>query len=313
MEKKKEIDSTYKKHIDKLVKPIWDKKFKELGQENNVPKETQFNHSMVGHNIKKIVTPSLYNPHNYRLYFNFTKEKYNPKEGMVGVWFGKFKNYGKEFTALGEGVRVTVKKTKAEIINKLTEQEWFLVNRAKAKEEIIAILNKIDSKCIASFKKFIELYGGCSDFAILKREGRPGLNLFTKSDNKVIREPFIDTLPSEMTFETPIVKKVYKHPSEVEFKEPIYAAHHLENSALYEFAPEIAKEINSVNEVLQGDLKPVLKALTEQIKLHLEVQRETKDTMKDIRNFIVKKPKTKKQTSPYLLKHINDKGELHIP
>ena len=209
------------------------------------PQETPFNHTMVGSKPKKTISPSLYNPHNYRLYFSFKKEHFTPKEGMVGVWFGKLKNYGSEFTAVGEGIRVTIKKHQAEIINKLTEQEWFVVNRASARTEITALLQTIETKCIASFKSFIAVYGGSSDFVILHREERPELILNTKSDNKILNEPFIDKIPLETTFETKIVKKPYKE-SNVEFKEPIYAARYLENSALHEFAPEIANSIHEL-------------------------------------------------------------------
>ena len=234
---KKEEEEAYKKHVSDICNTHWDK----------VLKETQSNHTMVVHKSKKTITPSLYNPHNYRLYLNFTKNKYKPKEGMVGVWSGKFKNYGKEFTVLGDGVRITIKKTQVEVINKLSEQQWFIINRTKAKKEEGELLSKIDKKCINSLKKFIKTYGGHCDFVILKREGRPYLNLFTKCDNKVKNEPFIDTLPSEMTFETDVVKKWYHHPGEVEFKTPLHAAQHLENSALNEFAPEIVNELKIFN------------------------------------------------------------------
>ena len=165
MENKKKSNDALKKHIESIVKPIFEK----------AAQETKLNHSMVENKPKKVITPSLYNPHNYRLYLNFTKQKYNPKQGMVGVWSGKFKNYGKEFTALGHGVRVTIKKTQVEVINKLSEQQWFLINRTRAKEEESSLLSKIDNKCINSLKKFIKVYGGKSDFVILKREGRPYL------------------------------------------------------------------------------------------------------------------------------------------
>ena len=234
---KKEEELAYQKHLSDICNTHWDKALK----------ETQSNHTMVVHKSKKTITPSLYNPHNYRLYLNFNKEKYKPKEGMVGVWSGKFKNYGKEFTVLGHGVRITIKKTQVEIINKLSEQQWFIINRAKAKKEESELLSKIDNKCINSLKKFIKTYGGKCDFVILKREGRPYLNMFTKCDNKIKNEPFIDTLPSEMTFETDIVKKVYKHLGEVEYKTPMYAAQHLENSALHDFSPEIVNEIKIFN------------------------------------------------------------------
>jgi len=258
---------------------------------------------------RKTITPSLYNPHNYRLYFKFTKEKYNPKEGMVRVWSGKFKNYGKEFTALGEGVRVTVKKTQVEVINKLSEQQWFLINRENAKKEEGSLLSKIDSKCIDSLKKFIKVYGGKSDFVILKREGRPSLNLFTKCDNKVKNEPFIDTLPSEMTFETDVVKKVYKHPGEVEFKTPIYSAQYLENSALNEFAPEIVNELKDMKSVFK-EVKEVMELEIENKKLHQSVLNNMKTTLKDISYSLKIKPHQKSQKEPIKTKITHYKHKI---
>ncbi len=285
MKQKKEVyNKKISDYIEKITTPI----FEEALQ------ETKKNHSMVDKNkksIKKVVTPSLYNPHNYRLYLKFTKEKYHPKEGMVGVWFGKLKNYGKEFTALGEGIRVTVKKVQVELINKLSEEEWFYINRAKAKEEISAILNKIDNKCLTSLKKFIEVYGGKSDFKIIKAENRPNLNLFTKSDNKVMQEPFIDKLSPKMTFDTPIVKKVYKQLS-IEYKEPIYAATYLENSALHEFAPEIANSINDLGNHLIPTIRSLDKSIRLEItnkRLHQKVLNSMDKTLKDIRDSLPKR------------------------
>ena len=193
---------------------------------------------------------------------------------MVGVWFGKLKNYKKEFTALGEGVRITVKKHQVEVINKLTEQEWFAINKSKAKEDIKNILFKIDRKCMESLRKFIEVYGGSCDFNIIGREHRPDLILNTKFDNKVMNEPYIDKIPLNATFETSIVKKVYKEPN-VEFKEPIYAARYLENSALNEFAPEIASSMRHIGDLMTVFEERALNPLTEQIKLHLKVQKQT--------------------------------------
>ena len=278
MEKEKENKDAMKEHIGRIVNPIFEKSASEIS----------LNHTMVGKyglKIKTTIPQSLYNPHNYRLYFNFIKENFNPHEGMVGVWFGKLKNYGSEFTATGEGVRITIKKTQVEIINKLSEEQWFLVNRAKGKEEIHAICNKIDEKCIISFKKFIEIYGGKSDFIILKREHRELYNnLHTKSDNKVMKEPFIDKLPLEMTFETDIVKKVYKKPN-VEFKEPIYAANYLENSALNEFAPEIAQELATTREMVKESINlnsSTSRLLNESIRQEMRYQADLLEFKADV-------------------------------
>lgn len=263
MEKKLKIDASVNKAAKSYIR------YAQIKNLKNSPKETEFNHTMVGNAAEKTIEPSLYNPHNYRLYFFFNKQSFKPEIGTIKAWLGKLKNYGSEFTALGEGVRITIKKSQAEVINKLSDQEWFLVQRSKAKEEITEILTKIDEKCVAALKKFIEVYGGSSDFKILKREGRPNLILNTKSDNKVMNEPYIDALPPKMTFDTAIVKKVYKE-SNVEFKEPIHAARYLENSALHEFAPEIVAALGLVAFSMPGER---LRYITENIKTFDDIMR----------------------------------------
>ena len=231
----KEVSLSAYDEIGKIVRPIF----------NKVLQETTPNHTMVGNHGSRDASPSLYNPHNYRLYFAFKKDTFKPFEGMVGVWFGKLKNYGKEFTSTGEGVRITVKKSQVEVINKLSDQHWYMINRFQAKEEVAALLNEIDKKCITALKRFIEVYGGESDFNILNNDKRPNLILNTKCDNKVMKEKVVDSLPLNMTFETDIVKKVYKQPN-VEFKEPILAAQYLENSALNDFSPQIVQVLKEM-------------------------------------------------------------------
>lgn len=225
---------------------------------------------------KKSVTPALYNPHNYRLYFNFTKTNFNPSEGMVGVWFCKKVNSGKEFSAVGEGVRITIRKIKAEVIHKYSEDEWFAINKTNSREEISAILNKIDEKNILALKKFVEVFGGETDYKIVSATGRPFINLLNQGDHKIMHENFIDSLPLKMHFETPHTKKVYNHP-DAEFSEAISAANFLEHSALNECNPELNKRICSIEKSMQ-----VLDALTRQIELHLEVEAKTEQAAKNL-------------------------------
>ena len=221
-----------------------------IGNEDfsKIPQETPKNHSMVGLKHEFTQDKALLNPHNYRLYFSFEKINFMPIQGMVGVWFSSLKNYNKEFTATNKKVRITVKKNQVEVINKLTEQEWFAISRSgKAKEEIAQVMDKIDKSCVAELMEFIALFGGKSDYIILKRECRGlFLNLGTKGDFKVMHEPYIDNLPKEMTFETSIVKKVYHDPPNAEFITALNAANHLHNSGLREFAPEIANSIDNL-------------------------------------------------------------------
>lgn len=258
---------------------------------SKVPQEKVLNHTMVGRVFKGYVTPALYNPHNYRLYFRFTKEGYTPKVGMVGVWFGKFVNYGKEFSAVGEGVRVTVRKEQVEVINKLSEQQWFAINKVSAREELERIIGGIHGKCVAGLRRFVEVYGGSSDFVIVNiNKNAPRMMLNTPSDHKVMQTQTVDGLPLNLTFETGVVKKVYGEPN-VEYKQAVYAAQFFENEALLDFSPLIVASLDALGSkvvdlagITQKAVDGALIPLTEQIKLHLEVQKETLAALKDMRS-----------------------------
>jgi hypothetical protein len=102
-----------------------------------------------------------------------------------------------------------------------------------------------------------------------------------------------------MRFRNEVVKKEYNtDPSNVEFANPVYASNYFRNAGLRLFAPEISDKLELLNTEFNRFEIEALNPLTEQIKLHLEVQRETLLTLKDIRDSL-KKDKIKSFIDEY--------------
>lgn len=219
--------------ISKIVTPIFEK----------AAKEAKPNHTMVGDPVTTIKELSGLNIHNYRRYFIFDTKTFNPKTSMVGgrVSLLQGRNYDKEWSIDNfHKCRVTIKKVQAEVIYKYNDRDWFAIVNARSREQISALLDSFDNSCINALKEFVKIWGGKSDFKIIRK-------FPMKNDNKVMHEDFIDRLPQALTFETPVVKKYYKDtPIKVEFKDPEYAIQYLENSALKPFAPEIVEHLKLI-------------------------------------------------------------------
>jgi uncharacterized protein YutE (UPF0331/DUF86 family) len=187
--------------------------------------------------------------------------------------------------------RIVVKKFKIEITNKINTERRFTIwleseNEAKLVEKANQI---ITDEVLNVFKHFISEFGGSSDFS------------FTKfiPDNKILHDLIIDKLPKDMRFRNEVVKKEYNtDPSNVEFANPVYASNYFRNAGLRLFAPDISDKLERLNTEFNRFEIEALNPLTEQIKLHLEVQSETLLTLKDIR-VSLKKDKIKSFIDEY--------------
>lgn len=289
MEMKKDNDDVLKKHIEKLVRPIFEK----------AAQETSDDPMMVGRVSTQNSIKFLWQPHNYRRYYDFSIINFEPitnpslykdptytqsKVGFEGTTYS-LKNHNSEHHFNNfYGCRVIIRKHKAEVINKWYEKNWVLIEAENIKqvgEKIDERIKEMNQQCDNALKELIRTFGGGSDFKVLKQRGEHGIH----------GEDFLDKIPENMVIQDTIFKKVYKR--KVEMYNPAFVKNYISNRAIEDISPEISKELKGINEALQGSLTPTLLALTEQIKLHLAVQKETKKTMKDIRDYIVKKP-TKK-------------------
>ena len=136
--------------------------------------------------------------------------------------------------------------------------------------------------------------------------------VWDRYENFIKGEEYIDSIPTNCIIHDTYFKKVYGDGIELkqtEAKEDpgVHIKHYIKNRIIEDITPEIAQELNKINNSLEGKLVPVLEEFSRQLNLHikvqentLEVQRETKETMKDIRDFITKKPPKKSIKKVYI-------------
>jgi hypothetical protein len=262
-EMKKRVDS----YIEKLI----------------VPKEQDQNRMSVGGLVHKDYSYCLWMPHNYRLYFDFSKENLklpsdNETEGQTSVW--RYVNKKEISFDSFMDCRVVIKQSQIEITNKINPR-WYRLSMATERgiqAQFQEIISKKDKECREVLGAFIAKYGGSSAYQVLN----------ARSEDKVMNEEMIDKIPLKMAFHTDIVKKVYNEHN-VEFKGPGAAANYMSNRILEKVCPDISEALRELATAQINQEKQALVPLTEQIKLHLEVQRKTlsvldqmNTTLKDI-------------------------------
>jgi hypothetical protein len=264
-------EEAFNSYMDKLILPILAK----------FPQEQPQNHVSVGVRSGDD-TYSLYNPHNYRLYFDFDRTTLRLLTDPLTVVHVTYKLINTSEVCFPDylGYRIVVKKTQIELTRK--EDRWHIINLHPSegvRPQIIKILEELNNQAIITLKKFILEFGGYSRLQILN----------ATSENKVKHEHIIDTLPERMTFRNEIAKKVYMEQN-VEFSDPVHASNYMANSAMQEIAPDINNALKGISEGLkaivdtQRDMtQNALNPLTEQIKLHLKVQRATLKVMQAIK------------------------------
>ena len=273
-------EQSIKKHIEKIINPIF---------QAALPKELKQNRMSVGVQGNKERKYCLYQPHNLRLYFDFSKQTFNPQtdlkssvQPLLRVEHkikNKIENEYNNFL----GYRITVKQTQVELID--LNPRWYVIYLDKIDlitEQFLSIMARKIKENKKALNKFIKIYGGSSKLNLLNM----------RSENKVMNEDAIDLIPIKMKFRSEAVKKVYNEKN-VEFPDPILASNYLTTRAVENKADKITDGINSIHTTISDKLTPVLNKLTAQIELHLEVQRNTLintqesiKTQKDIQNLM---------------------------
>jgi hypothetical protein len=112
--------------------------------------------------------------------------------------------------------------------------------------------------------------------------------VWSRHEDWIKGEEYIDRLPREVVIHDTCFKKVYGEG--IEFiqtkmgEEPTAKIKaYIKNRALEDFTPELVEEMSQIRVAIESFKDEALIPLTEQIKLHLEVQRETLKTLKAIR------------------------------
>lgn len=242
----KDKGSGMRAQVKRIVTPIF----------NKALKETFKNHVSVGGVGSENYQYAYYNPHNARFYFNYINT-----EGSGRGRFDDLKIINKSEFCHDSffGCRVVVKKNKIEITNKIDKERRFKISgsaddRYSQTVEAVAVLER---EVIATLKEFIKVYPVSSDCVCVK---------VWIPDNKILHDRIVDSIPQEITFRNDVVKKVYNtSPSNVEVSSPVQASNTFRNLALYDYAPMIAEELESLRaEIIKGS--PLMNPL-ENVKL----------------------------------------------
>ena len=228
----------------------------------NSPQEDLSNQVLVGESDKKTIVRRAWQPHNYRRYYDWKPDNFNPQNqpptnppDINQRWYGigngfRFKpqNHGKEFLFQNfNACNVLVKKNQVMVLNKVHEKQWTIIE-GKTIEEID---NRIDEltkdlaeHCEATLKYFIQNYGGFSNFSLLKG--------YAVSEDSIKGDSFIDSIPAHMRIHDTFFKKVYPDKPEIyngEAPTPSGKARIkqvIHNSVIHDFAPEIAEQMSVI-------------------------------------------------------------------
>lgn len=298
MENKKESKDDVEEYINRIVTPIFDRVLKEVPANRMSVRE-------VGAEKKDFC---FFCPHNYRLYITFQKINFKyVQPTSKGSVRGRCRSVGSVQTKLNlpytiknhtemwfedviPDVTIVVKKTQVEIRNKINNKQNFSIPITEnARDHIKPIIEKKDAQCIAALRRFIELYGGKSDFKILKRF----------SENKTTGTNEIDAIDAKVRWHGEISKKVYNEKN-VEFYDPSYASNHIENSAIQSKTPELREEIQANREMIKDASKllsqyvtgttPILQDFTVNIKTHNSVLKNINSSFKKFSSLLSLQP-----------------------
>ena len=252
---------------------------------------------MVGKEKDYPPTIFLWQPHDFRLYFDFSKENFTIKKpsdhalqemkGMVGDF-----NCAYNYTSCNHNSEhkyekfmyctIRVKKNQVELTNNSHQKQWRKITANSIDEvdkRIDEVMEDLKQHSINALKVFIKLHGGKSNFTILKMRNEHGIH----------GDKFLDKIPPEMIINDTYFKKVYAN--KVEFKSVAAIKNYVSNRAIEKIAPDMAIELNKINlsfeqtsEVLNkmsdvqinlfNENEKIMLGLQEQIKSHLALIQE---------------------------------------
>ena len=217
---------------------------------------------------------------NYRRYFSFEKKKFTPPNRGTTVppnfshgrfYFKDFEykpvNHGKEFLFKNFNFcNILVKKNVVEVTNLKYKDLWLRImgnSELEIDERLKQIEDELESYCKETLKLFISVYGGKTDYEIIKRVGEVG----------VPRKDVWDKIPQEMIvhFE-PVGKKVY--PEKIEYHGVNYVANVLANTGLRRYSKVVSDCLQHTDSKMDSFIEeflPIHKEHAENIKTHTAV------------------------------------------
>ncbi len=318
METQKREEEAYKKHVKDICNTQW----------KGVLKERKAN-SMT---TTKFIYNILFRPNNYRRKIQI-KERDNSTMQKIAKAIGSaikkkdftysehtklvfIKNYNGITIQLGKNTITAIYSQK--IINGVKQIYSIKAYSTEDLEERIGQLKDEIQKKMDDALGFF-----CKDYNI----ETIGTTSWDRYEDFIKGEEYIDKIPFNTIIHDTYFKKVYGQGIEykqTEDKEDptVHLKTYIINQSLKKHSPEIAESIDNLGNALLNKLNPAIEKLTEQIIVHLDVQKSslktqesTRTTLKDISHTLKKKPpqKRKKQAiSSNILKLINKNGVLEL-
>lgn len=252
------IKDPYKKHIDKLIKPIFDKVLQEKKP-----------NTMIG------VTPIsfFWRPNNYRLQFNFKTKTFKRNTTLKsGV---QISNYGTKYvlknfneTTIMLDIPKRNNRAKLTIIYKPIKRFYYEIKCRDLKAidtRINEKVREIEDKLIYALNGFILRFGGTVNINSKK---------WVRFEDDIHGEDFIDNIPRDQIINDTYFKKVYQ--KGLEFKNPAYIKSYISNRAVEEIAPEIAAAINELGssfDKFSEKVTPAIENLAANMSTHVKVMK----------------------------------------
>lgn len=173
----------------------------------------------------------LIQPHNFRRYFMFLKQGFNPTQPYL------LKNHNSEYHFTDfYGCRIIVRKNTVEVINLWHRKQYKLIevsHDGEAQSQIEDKREEMTIICVRALKKFVNINGGITDFVPLPIQRQAEIGLYGHE--------LIDKIPGSMILHSKSFKKVY--PDKTELLGEVALSNIINNDALNDFSPLIANEL----------------------------------------------------------------------
>lgn len=273
-------------------------------------KEDPSNHRMVGFEGKNKPFVFLWQPHNLRRYFDFSRVNFSTKKPSNHA-FEKLKtmvptldenyqitmvNHGSEAIIRGfMFCTIRVKKNQVEVINNFNDKQWRKIsadNISQINERIDQVMKELGDWSLQVLKIFMSIHGGRSDFKVLNERCEHGIHGID----------FLDKIPAEMVINDTVFKKVYKQ--KTEFKDVGSLKNFVTNMSLKNVVPEITDELETNRKLLHGSFEKIEKCMMiteEHIQLVAQAQVNTQKQLSSLIKVLTppKRPDIKLERPDY--------------
>lgn len=221
----------------------------------------------------------LWQPHNYRLYFDYQKPSDRTSignEGTVGV---RYKNHDSEAELTIGNCKVTLKKNQAEVINLKLEKDWIMFERPNIGEieaKIEEIRGELREESRQALETALELLGGKTEYKILRE----------RCENGIHGIDWLDKIPKDRVIHDTVFKKVYSDKTEVYGM--ANTKNLIKNACISNVSEEIADELINLRQAVNPllFLKQTINRFEDIFNLKAEIGRLSQEDKDELGKYL---------------------------